>query len=101
MYYLFDIVNVTRKLYLVVVNEEKQKMKQRSHFGGIVKHITKFYCTYKNSDGNFESVVERFRYHIPKGGTYSLQYSNILHHCKITLNFFFLSPVQRLHQVKT
>ena len=101
MYCLFDIVNVTRKVYLVVVNEEKQKMKQRSHFGGIIKHNTKFYCTYKNSDGDFESVVEGFRYHIPKGGTYSLQYSNILRHCKIILNFFFLSPVQRLHQAKT
>ena len=28
IYYLFDIVNVTRKEYVMVVNEEKQKMKQ-------------------------------------------------------------------------
>ena len=48
MYYLFEIVNVTRKVYAVLVNEEKQKMKQRSFFGGIVKHNTKFYCIYKN-----------------------------------------------------
>ena len=101
MYYLFKMVNVTRKVYIVLVNEEKQKMKQQSLFGGIVNHNTKFYCIYKNHDGDFESVVERFRYHIPKGGTISLQYSNILRHCKITVNFFCLSPVQRLYQVKT
>ena len=101
MYYLFDIENVTGKVYVVVVNEEKQKMKQRSLFGGIVNHNAKFYCIYKNHDGDFESVVERFRYHIPKGGTISLQYSNILRHCKVTVNFFCLSPVQRLYQVKT
>ena len=101
MYYLFDIENVTGKVYVVVVNEEKQKMKQRSLFGGIVKYNTKFYYIYKNPDGDFESVAERFRYHIPKGGTISLQYSNILRHCKITVNFFCLSPVQRLYQVKT
>ena len=80
MYYLFDIVNVTRKLYVVIVNEEKQKMKQRPLFGGIVKHNTKFYCIYKNPDRDFESVVEQFRYHIPKGGTISVQHSNILRH---------------------
>ena len=101
MYYLFKMVNVTRKVYVVLVNEEKQKMKQRSLFGGIVKHNTKFYCIYKNPDGDFESVAELFRYHIPKGGTISLQYSNILRHCKITVNFFCLSLVQRLYQVKT
>ena len=80
MYYLFDIVNVTRKVYVVIVNEEKQKMKQRPLFGGIVKHNTKFYCIYKNPDRDFESVVEQFRYHIPKGGTISVQHSNILRH---------------------
>ena len=100
-YYFFEIVIVTRKVYVLVVNEEKQKMKQRSLFGGIVKHNTKFYCIYKNPDGDFESVAELFRYHIPKGGTISLQYSNILRHCKITVNFFCLSLVQRLYQVKT
>ena len=100
-YYLFDIVNVTRKVYLVVVNQEKQKMEQRSLFGGIVKHNTKSYGTYKNPDGDFESVNERFRNHIPEGGTISLQYSNILCHCKITVNFSCLSPVQRLYHVKT
>ena len=46
-------------------------MKQRS-LGGFVKHNTKFYCIYKNLNGDFESVAERFRYHIPKGGTISL-----------------------------
>ena len=101
MYYLFKMVNVTRKVYVVLVNEEKQKMKQRSLFGGIVKHNTKFYCIYKNTDGDFQSVAEQFLYHIPKGGTISLQYSNILRHCKITVNFFCLSLVQRLYQVKT
>ena len=101
MYYLFDIVNITRKVYLVVVNQEKQKMVQRSLFAGIVKHNTQSYGIYKNPDGDFESVVERFRNHIPKGGTISLQYSNILCHCKITVNFFFLLPVQRLYHVKT
>ena len=101
IYYLFDIVNVTRKEYVMVVNEEKQKMKQQSLFGGIVKHNTKFYCICKYPDGDFEPVVEQFRYHIPKGGTISLQYSNILPDCKITVNFFCLSPVQRLYQVKT
>ena len=75
----------------MVVNEEKQKMKQRSLFGGIVKYNTKFYYIYKNPDGDFESVAERFRYHIPKGGTTSLQHSNILRHFKITVNFFCLS----------
>ena len=80
MYYLFDIVNVTRKVYVVIVNEEKQKMKQRPLFAGIVKHNTKFYCIYKNPDRDFESVVEQFRYHIPKGGTISVQQSNILRH---------------------
>ena len=53
----------------MVVNEEKQKMKQQSLFGGIVKHNTKFYHIYKNPDGGFEFVVERFQYHIPKGCT--------------------------------
>ena len=53
-------MNVTRKVYVVVVNEEKQKMKQRSLFGGIVKDNTKFHCIYKNPDGDFESVLERF-----------------------------------------
>ena len=101
MYYFLEIVNVTRKVYIVLLNEEKQKMKQRSLFGGIVKHNTKFYCIYKNTDGDFQSVAEQFRYHIPKGGTISLQYSNILRHCKITVNFFCLSPVQRLYHVKT
>ena len=71
------MVNVTRKVYIVLVNEEKQKMKQRSLFGGIVKHNTKFYCIYKNPDGDLESVVDPFRYHIPKRGAISLQYSNI------------------------
>ena len=60
MYYLFKMVNVTRKVYIALVNEEKQKMKQRSLFGGIVKHNTKFYCIYKNPDGDFESAAERF-----------------------------------------
>ena len=101
MYYLFKMVNVTRKVYIALVNEEKQKMKQRSLFGGIVKHNTKFYCIYKNPDGDFESVVDPFQYHIPKGGAISLQYSNILCHCKITVNFFSLLLVQRLYQVKT
>ena len=36
MYYLFDIKNVTGKVYVVVVNEEKQKMKQRSLFGVVL-----------------------------------------------------------------
>ena len=40
------------------------------------------------------------RYYIPKGGTIFLQYSDILCHCEITVNFC-LSPVQRLYQVKT
>ena len=62
MYYLFEIVNVTRKLYVVVVNEEKQKMKQQSLFGGNVKHNTKFYYIYKNPDGDFESAAEWFQY---------------------------------------
>ena len=101
MYYLFEIVNMTRKVYAVVVNEEKQKMKQRPLFGGIVKHDTKFYCIYKNPDGDFESVAERFQYHIRKGGTFCLQYSNILRHSKITVNFVCLLLVQRLYQVKT
>ena len=86
---MLDIVNVTRKVYVVVVNEEKQKMKQRSFFGGILKHNTKFYCISKNPDGDFEPVVEQFQYHILKGGTISVQCSNILRHCKITE--FFLS----------
>ena len=43
MYYFFKIVNVARKVYVVLVNKEKQKMKQRSLFGGIAKHNTKFY----------------------------------------------------------
>ena len=62
MYYFLEIVNVTRKVYIVLLNEEKQKMKQRSLFGGIVKHNTKFYCIYKNPDGDFESVAQWFRY---------------------------------------
>ena len=62
MYYLFEIVNVTRKLYVVVVNEEKQKMKQQSLFGGNVKYNTKFYYIYKNPDGDFESAAEWFQY---------------------------------------
>ena len=37
-----------------------KKMKQRPLFGGIVKDCTKLYCVYKNPDGDFESVVERF-----------------------------------------
>ena len=49
-----------RKVYVVVVNEEKQKMKQPSIFGGIVKDNTKFYCSYKSPNGAFESVAERF-----------------------------------------
>ena len=101
MYYLFKIMNVTKKVYVVLVNEEKQKMKQWSLFGGIVNHNTKFYCIYKNPDGDFKSVAEWFQYHIPKGGTISLQYSNILRHYKITVNFFCLLLVQRLYQVKT
>ena len=96
MYYLFDIVNVTRKVYVVIVNEEKQKMKQWSLFGGIVEHNTKFYCIYKNPDGDFESIVEGFQYHIPKGGTISLQYSNMLCHCKITEFFLSLAPPKTL-----
>ena len=100
MYFLFKIMNVTKKVYVVFVNEEKQKMKQRSLFGSIVKHNTKFYCIYKNPDGDFKFVAEWFQYHILKGGTISLQYSNILCHYKITVNFFCLSLVQRLYQVK-
>ena len=57
MYFLFKIMNVTKKVYVVFVNEEKQKMKQRSLFGSIVKHNTKFYCIYKNPDGDFEYVA--------------------------------------------
>ena len=53
-------MNVKRKMYVVVVNEEKQKMKQPSIFGGIVKDNTKFYCSYKSPNGAFESVAERF-----------------------------------------
>ena len=60
MYYFLEIVNVTRMVYIVLVNEEKQEMKQRSVFGGIVKHNTKFYCIYKNTDGDFQSVAEQF-----------------------------------------
>ena len=101
MYYFFKIVNVARKVYVVLVNKEKQKMKQRSLFGGIAKHNTKFYWIYKNPDGDFESAAERFWYHIPKAGTIYLQYSDILRHCKITVNFFYLLLVQRLYQVKT
>ena len=56
-----SIVTVTRKVYVVVVNEEKQKIMQRSLLGSIVKDNTKFYCIYKNPDWDFESVVERFR----------------------------------------
>ena len=70
MYYFLEIENVTRKVHIVLLNEEKQKMNQRSLFGGIVKHDTKFYCIYKNTDGDFQSVAEQFRYHIPKGGNY-------------------------------
>ena len=53
-------MNVTRKVCVVVVNEGKQNMKLRSLFSGIVKGNTKFYCIYKNPDGDFESVVEWF-----------------------------------------
>ena len=53
-------MNVSRKVYVLVVNGEKQKMKQQSLFGGIVKDNTKFYCIYKNPDGDFEYVVEWF-----------------------------------------
>ena len=55
-------MNVSRKVYVLVVNGEKQKMKQQSLFGGIVKDNTKFYCIYKNPDGDFEYVVEWFAY---------------------------------------
>ena len=37
-----------------------KKMKQRTLFGGVAKDCTKLYCVYKNPDGDFESVVERF-----------------------------------------
>ena len=45
---------------LMVLNEEKQKMKQRSLFGGIIKDNTKSYCIYKNPDRDFESVAVLF-----------------------------------------
>ena len=48
---------------------------------------------------DLESVAEWFRYHIRKGGAISRQYINILHHCKITVNFSCLSLVQGLYQV--
>ena len=44
----------------MVLNEEKQKMKQWSLFGGIVKDNTKSYCIYKNPDRDFESVAVLF-----------------------------------------
>ena len=44
----------------MVLNEEKQKMKQRSLFGGIIKDNTKSYCIYKNPDRDFESVAVLF-----------------------------------------
>ena len=53
-------MNVTRKVYVEVVNEEKQEIKQRSLFGGIVKDNNKFYCIYKNPDGDFKSAVKQF-----------------------------------------
>ena len=57
-----SIKNVTRKMYvmLMVLNEEKQKLKKRSLFGGTVKDNTKSYCIYKNSDRDFESVAVLF-----------------------------------------
>ena len=42
---------------LMVVNEGKQKMRQRSLFGGTVKYNAKSYCIYKNPDRDFESAV--------------------------------------------
>ena len=50
---------MTRKVYVVVVNEEK-KNETAIFFGGIVKDNTKFYCVYKIIDGDFESAVKRF-----------------------------------------
>ena len=45
---------------LMVVNEGKQKMRQRSLFGGTVKYNAKSYCIYKNPDRDFESVAVLF-----------------------------------------
>ena len=45
---------------LIVLNEEKQKMKQRSRFGVIVKDNAKSYFIYKNLDRDFESVAVLF-----------------------------------------
>ena len=45
-------------------NEEKQKMKQWSLFGGIVIKLidTKFYCIYKNPDWEFEYLFDIITY---------------------------------------
>ena len=55
-------MNVTRKVFkiLIVLNEEKQKMKQRSRVGVIVKDNAKSYFIYKNLDRDFESVAVLF-----------------------------------------
>ena len=45
---------------LIVLNEEKQKMKQRSRFGVIVKDNAKSYFIYENLDRDFESVAVLF-----------------------------------------